>query len=486
MFTNLRCFRTWAVILAITAPAATALFHGEQRLGPAVSAAPAAERGCTLYNPDPQHLWNRLHEALRVRLTTDRAGETFLLEVEDAENDANELDPMLWRSTWHFSNYLLTGPAGDHYDALIRESPHLRKYPRKSRDAHRQALALLDEFLWKEGEKLIRDPLRKALLQRDLWALFDSFADPIWSWWWAGRPNPSPSEFPRERRALQSRLARILPRLALSREQIRQLPDNYADAVKAGTMPAAFDPERKGAAFLPRDLWQADGPWVLLGEHGDQPLAAEHTRFFGGRSAFLVFLRLPGGRRQTLDYVKRLSDVADKTGVYDASPQFPPWTQVALVRRTLLLDDQGDIIPTRLTETVQVRVYLDPKQQLTRDNAAKVQTFIEHRLRRRDLLAGKAGGLSLAGARERERAELLSLGGNIESGREPILASCASCHGSPGIESVNSYMGPFRSRRGRASLEATTVAEEERETVNWKKTQYTWGLLEGLQAKPPQ
>jgi hypothetical protein len=450
-----------------------------------VSSAPPPLRGSTLYDPDPRHLWNRLHEALHVRLTTERAGQELLLEAEDA-NDDNDLDPMLWRTTWHYSNYLLTGPAGASYDTLLRKAPHLRDYPRKTREAHRDALALLDEFLTKNGEKLLRDPLRRALLQRDLWALFDSFADPIWSHWWPSQQDPSPPKYPRQRRALLERLAKILPRLALSREQIRQLPDNYAEAVKAKTSPAAFDPERKGAAFLPDDLWQPDGPWVVLGEVGDQPLVRDHTRFFGGRSVFLVFLRLPGGRQQTLDYVKRLQKAAEKQANDLTGLQFPPRTQVALVRRTLLLDAEGFLVPTRLTETVQIRVYLDPNQRLFKENAADVQIFLEHRLRRRELLAGKAGGLSSAAEREKERAEVLFFGFNVESGREPIRSSCRSCHSLPGIESVNSYTGLsfFGAHHGKASLSLSTVAEEARVTANWKKRQASWGLLEGLWAKP--
>lgn len=483
MFAILRFFRMIGLILVLAAAIALDLPYSDGR---------AAAKGTTLYDPDPQHLWNRLHDALRVRLTTELRGEfrgeEFLLEAEDAKADADELDPMLWSLTWHYSKYLLTGPADARYDALIRKTPKLRKYPRKSRDAHREALALLNEFLDKRGEKLIRDPLRRSLLQRDLWALFDCFADPIWSHWWSGPDSkePSPSLFRRERRALLSRLAKILPRLALSREQIRRLPDNYAAAVKAGTSPTVFDPRRKGAAFLPSDLQQEDGPWVLLKEAIDQPLARDHTRFFGGRSVFLVFLRLPGGRRQTLDYVKRLQEGAQKIAKDVAYPSFPAQTQVALVRRTLLLDDRGDIIPSPLTETVQIRVYLDPKRELTEQNAAEVQTFIEHRLRRRDLLAGKAGGLSPVGPSERERDEMLFFGHNHESGRQPILASCMNCHREPGIESVNSYTGrSFFDSHGKASLYPSTPADEGRVTVNWKKRQYTWGLLEGLWINRP-
>jgi hypothetical protein len=40
-------------------------------------------------------------------------------------------------------------------------------------DSHAAGLAMLDEFLDENGESLIEDPLKRAMLQLDLWALFD-------------------------------------------------------------------------------------------------------------------------------------------------------------------------------------------------------------------------------------------------------------------------------------------------------------------------
>lgn len=48
-----------------------------------------------LYDPDPQHLWNRLHRHLQVRTAAD--GREFGLD---------EVDPLLWSET----RRLLSGP----------------------------------------------------------------------------------------------------------------------------------------------------------------------------------------------------------------------------------------------------------------------------------------------------------------------------------------------------------------------------------------
>src|SRR5262249_20656307 len=159
---------------------------------------------------------------------------------------------------------------------LWQRSPYGEKGER-----YQRAAAVLDEFLAQRGDRLIADPRKRALLQRDLWVLFDTVA---------------PSRFlvaPDQRDGaaeLAARVAKILPRLALTADQIKALPNNIAEAVAAKKFPDWFDAGR---------LWDADGPWVLLGSQERVPLARTHVEFFGGRSAFFVFLRLPEGREQT-------------------------------------------------------------------------------------------------------------------------------------------------------------------------------------------
>src|SRR5437762_14328720 len=87
-----------------------------------------------IYDNNPAHLWNRLHASLFVRVGPD-----------GREYGADRVDPLLWIE----SKYLLTGPT---HDTVVR---------------------LLREFVDTHGEKLIEDPLKRALLQRDLWMVFD-------------------------------------------------------------------------------------------------------------------------------------------------------------------------------------------------------------------------------------------------------------------------------------------------------------------------
>jgi hypothetical protein len=425
-------------------------FAHEEGKPPAPLVKPGAEQQAVgPYDPDPKHLWNRLHQALHVRLTDYRGGEEQLLEAEHRAYDADELDPSLW----HHARYLLNGPG------------------------RKPALAVLDEFLRKNGERLVGDPLKKALLQRDLWAVFDWCAEPAWETY-----SKKADQFRTERRALATRLAPVIRRLALTVDQIKALPDNYAAALAANTFPAGFDTKNPDKPFLPPDLWQRKGPWVLLGDRGNRPLAHTHLRFFGGRSAFFVFLRLPGGREETVKYLEWALQA--RTSPVD-TPQFPAGTQVALVRQALLINDQGDVAPTRLTEAVQFRVFNNPKEALWNEQAKPApQSFFEIKLKRTGLLSGKGGGLRAVGPADGDRAFLLFMGKNAGDGRERVLGSCRECHSNAGIQSVNSYTKKFGGDFSGGPM-AYGRADETERTVRWKRERFDCGLLQGLTEHRP-
>src|SRR5262245_50352933 len=154
-----------------------------------VMAAPPNGAGMTLYDPDPKHLWNRLHCAFHIPTVVDFDPDPPQYKVQTI--DPNDLDPFFWH---RHHPYLLSGPA------------------------YREAIAVLDEFLDKRGEGLVKDALKRALLQRDLWTPFDWAADADW------QKLDKKEQFVNERRELQARLGRVIPRLALSAKEIEQLP----------------------------------------------------------------------------------------------------------------------------------------------------------------------------------------------------------------------------------------------------------------------
>jgi hypothetical protein len=390
----------------------------------------------TVRDQDPGHLWNRLHDALFTRVAPD--GVRF---------GATELDILYWDNTRH----LLTPPS------------------------QQLALAVLDEFIREHGERLVRDPARRALLQRDLWALFD---------WSARLPYlASRNEVePAARLELQRRLAVVIRRLALSPDEIAGLPDN-----------------------LPAEGPRSTAGWVLVGRNDGSTTAPEHHEDFGGRSVFYVWVRLPEGEAATTQYLKTLREFTpalvylagqhpdlplrtQKPAVNPAMPQFPAGTQWALVRRLILIDHADQLRVSPVVESLQIRRYISiPEAPRDFDAQRNSQTVAEWQLDRARLPALRA---VRADERELQGVHFRSMGVDVFEGNSAenwkqhhdrllgtTLRTCMMCHHARGILSVNSYVS-----FGNAAnpLEPSTPEREAAEAIAWKAKQYSWGLLNGL------
>jgi hypothetical protein len=401
---------------------------------------------------DSPSLADRLREALFVRTAPD--GEKF---------GNAELDILVWQE----SRYLLKSP--------LRE----------------KAIELLDDFVRRHGERSVGDPVERAMLQRDLWALFDRTAN------YNVRPDSGASEL-RALRDLQRRLVTVIQRLAMPADMIDRLPDSYTNA-ETRLQPSGF----------PQGIFAPDSLWVLVGRT-DDTTAAEHTRDFGGRSLFLVFVKFPGGRDQALQYLTKLREFVPAL-VYSnesltsgkhfqdrqqlrtnrATPQFPAGTQWALVRLLCLIDNQGLIRATRMTESVQTRTYSSiPETDGNFDVLRNAQAVAEFQMDRKHGFALRAVE---EGEREFQFVHFRSMGvdpfehmnvsqwvSSRDRVRGQTLKTCMMCHLARGILSVNTY-----SNFGYAAskLDASTVERETSATLRWKSRQFDWGLLNGLWAK---
>jgi hypothetical protein len=367
-----------------------------------------------IYASDPDHIWNRLFRLFYVRHARD--GQQY---------GGDELDPYLWEQT----KFLLSG------------------------SSHDEALTLLDEFLKQHSERLVTNPLKRALFQRDLVAVYE----------WLSLPSEEPTP---GRTELRKRVAEVIRRPALSEGEIRKLPDNYDNAVRAHGFPTAYDPADPQRPFLPADLFGPKGSWVCLGEQQGRPVASDHLEFFNGRSIFLVFFQVPGGRAKTLEYLAQLRDIpktwganpdllpylsdgqADEAGLvpYPEPPQFPIGTRMALVRQIVLIDKDGNLMRTNLTESVQMRVYRAIHFDLG-GTGSHSQDFFEFRISREGLLSGQAGGLRAVVPGEKEFAFFRAHGNDVfesdtekpESWEGVVLLTCSGCHEFAGMHSFISY-----------------------------------------------
>ena len=425
------------------------------------------ETSTTIYDPNPSHLWNRLYAALLVR--EDRHGTRF---GEDS------LDPLLWPETEH----LLEAPS------------------------HQRALRVLDEFLQTHAENLIHDPVKRAMLQRDLWAVFD------WSvQQFPARDRPA---YKKEKQELQMRLAEVLRRLALTPDEAKSLPDNYAQAVVSGAFAKAYDPEHPETPFLPPDLFDPHGPWICIqpSPESDSGVARAHIWNTSGRSGFFVFVRLPEGHKATMDYFQTLwnfpqpwvhgpSFAADQALENPDLPSFPAGTQVALVRRMTVFDNQGELTASPITESVQIRVYraitTAEERNFGNGNMADItrnsgQVFFEFKLSRPLLFSSKNGGLRAIAPDETEFSTFQTKGddpfedrlGRTAIASAPIreLQSCVWCHNGGGVRSLNSrnsLLKPNRLQQEPQSTEYGPVYWSDTAAVGWKQNHFDWGLLNG-------
>ena len=417
-----------------------ALRHECPNLSPVTSATATDSAAWNLYDPDPNHLWNRLYRALYRRESPD-----------GKEYGFDELDPLLWART----KYLLVDPG------------------------YGSAIGVLDEFLTSHGELEVKDPLKRAILQRDLWAVFD---------WTTGTWLESPQKV-----NLQNELFKVIRRLALRSEEINRLPDPYQTAIGSRAFPASYDSNQRTQAFLPPDLFDPKGPWIRLSARGGDPIAIGHLSFFSGRSLFLIFMRLPGGRAATLDYLKSL-DAVGKAWLPDANgpqgvmpnpqvPEFPPGTELALVRKAMLIDNAGNLRPSNIVEDIQIRVHraipaeIQPIHNIDRSDARAALDVFEFKFSRRKLFAGESGGLRALQPGEQEFALFSSHDFDFEQ-REPLVA-CASCHFRPGVHSMLSR-GRLAGTERVEVVPAWDANYELDVTKSWKARQYNWGLLQGL------
>lgn len=374
---------------------------------------------------EPPQAWQRLRAALFVRSAPDER-----VYGED------ELDPLLYPA----SSYLFVEPR------LSEE------------------LGALDALLAAPDACAQLRPLERALLQRELWSVFD---------WLVGHPAPAAE--------LESRLARLLRALALDARELRELP---------------APPDRAGGT--PAGLLTAEQGWVRLGDARGRLVTPSHLAFAGGRSHFEVLLRLPEGREATIAYLAQLRAATAEL------PQFPVGTSVALVRRLVLVDRRAELVLTPLVESVQLRTYLaiaaPTGQEIFSFDISKEQQVAEFEFSRRLLFAGRDGGLRRVGD---DDPSLSSFGTHGEDPFEEAgdarhwvprtLQRCGGCHGQAGVYGLSSYTrviggpgtisGLLAGRdltvpvEGDARQQAEATLSFKRGSDSWKALVQLWGTM---------
>jgi cytochrome c553 len=150
---------------------------------------------------------------------------------------------------------------------------------------------------------------------------------------------------------------------------------------------------------------------------------------------------------------------------------------VALVRQMLVIDETLKPVATPVTQKVQFRVY-----RKVGGRFQDSQSVFEYVMRRRAVLSDASGGLHVVAPDEREHQLTHHDGADAQRGRAPVvLSTCAACHSSDGIFSINAYTRLLSDRTSNPQLlPASNVDYQGHATADWKQLQFNWGLLIGL------
>jgi len=178
----------------------------------------------------------------------------------------------------------------------------------------------LQDALHESGPRaLVRSPVARALMQNDLWAAHDIFFVPF---------LPADEKaFGDRRRVVVDLLARLMRKIALTSEEIKALSDNYSVAMRQYSLP---------------DLFHRESGWIEVQWFPDR----QHDRDAGYRRVSRIFLKPSQPPRDVQKFLDARpgQNIADLNGV-------------ALVMQLLLVDAQGNVRATALTNDIRVLRY---------------------------------------------------------------------------------------------------------------------------------
>ncbi|MBC8355960.1 MAG: hypothetical protein H8E66_28620 [Planctomycetes bacterium] len=372
-----------------------------------------------IYDADPQHLWNGLFAAFYIRPralpATEEQPETVRYEGGDV------IEFLAWGKTTYWSSEAVS----------------------------RKVNPLLDEFLKADGSKLIKEPLKRAVFQHDLWAVYDHLID-------LNIRRISDLQTRLRRDTLCGKIARCIEQLKLTQREFEQLPDTYPLAINSGEFVSDHNFD-SAVDYLPRGLLTEPDEWVEIDfyypkMHEDimDRFISLHARSLQGRSHYRIFYRFPEGRQQVVDYLKEIEEKAidwKRAAQFGfippptTAPQIPVGTEVVLLQLMMSMDEQLRPVPTRIVESFQFRVFrnLDGSSEPTTNTGVGINV-LDYRMKRHLLFDRlKSGGL------EREPEDELqyrvAIGGLKATapdwgfdGKKVLFQQCADCHMSPKLQ----------------------------------------------------
>lgn len=308
----------------------------------------ARDEAQAVYGPDVTDPWNQIFYLLFTRqirsqllvepaLPARMAPETLALSerrVTRIESGDRAIDPLYPSWTWMGSSAFDMSPDSRWRILLEPRYPQFLKALKAVTDTAAG-----------------RPPVARALMQADLWAVYDMLhAIPLTR---SGSRGSTPDAIARTQRIeeLMPLLARAIGALALTRPEIEALPDNYAAGARVGELPALFS---------------RDSGWMEIRSFHERM----HERAVMNRRVTRVFVK-PAVRLQS--EAAFLEELSRGQGQSDAV------SAAALVIQVLLIAADGAVVPSSITYEVQIRTAAS-------DTYPEGRQILQYELSRRRLL----------------------------------------------------------------------------------------------------
>lgn len=376
-------------------------------------------------------------------------GQQFLALVFERRDNAGDVYPhMADPPLWPEGKYLLEG------------------------ESNKKLHTLLDQLVAREAKSQFPNVREKALVQNALWQVYDYMTLDL-------------EEQRDARAAMRPKLAAAIRHLGFSPADLAALPDNLSNSEN-----------RELAALLARD-----SVWIALSKKDEKPVAAAHLMQLDA-SAFTVFYKHPDGRAAGLKLLDELAKVPFPLARNEHGGDFflpgaipvklPEGTQVALLRRMLLVDREGRIVASPIVQTLQIRTsdkrVTEQRERMLYNADMRMQEF---HLDRAKYLAGGKDSLVAVKPDEREPLVFQAHGYDAYDDKEHralhplVLQSCAACHRDPGAASLHSFTGFFSgTAKENPGLRESTLDRETAITIKELTTQPAWQQLQKAWPKP--
>jgi hypothetical protein len=352
-----------------------------------------------IYHPDPGDSWNRIFYCLFTRTVKTRLSQDF------SEGAPFTSARMMGFPEFRVSSSLferIEGGDGANdplYPSFLTSAGAAQALVEPRHSMLKRALA--DAL----GESRDRPALDRALMQGDVWAAFDILSG------YRRIVGPQGESIDERRSELAPLLARFIRKLALTPEEIKRLPDNYAAASGVHRLPNLFGT---------RSEW-IEIRWIPNRLHDVS------VHFRRAARVFIKAKSLPANRQA---FLNELRDVgSDKVGRLDA---------VALVIQSMLIDSNGAVVPSQITFEAQQRSFIkDGRGDLARTDLSQFE--ISRKLFLSNLRSGglvalddKAGSYLPSSGNDYSFAstQLSHIAGFTAPVYAALRTRCVSCHGS--------------------------------------------------------